>query len=264
MEGLEIERQGAALVATVERGDQNSFTSEMIDTLADAIDGAAGDGSTRFVRIRARGPVFCVSRDRAGTTPEELRAEAGRIVRINETLRTTPLVSIAEAQGDAAGFGCGIVGACDIAVASEEARFWFPEIRMGLAPTVVISWASKLLPPKRAFDMVVTGEPISFSTDLAEAKIPSRSRVNVVQDAALGAVEVEEAETELLRFAMAAPSATMGSCRTPTICPIVSCTSSVGVVPARAGMAPDKRATIITPNRSVRFPLVIFPPSAQA
>ena len=164
MEGLEIDRQGATLVATVERGEQNSFSGAMIDAVADAIDHAAGDGATRFMRIRARGPAFCLGRDRQGSTPQELRDEAGRIVRINETLRTSPLVTIAEVQGDAAGFGCGIVGACDIAVASEAARFWFPEISMGLAPTVVISWASKVLPPKRAFDMVVTGQPIDAAT----------------------------------------------------------------------------------------------------
>jgi hypothetical protein len=55
---------------------------------------------------------------------------------------------------------------------------------------------------------VVTGEPISFSTDLAEAKIPRRGRVNVVQDSALGAVEVEETETVLM--AAMAPVAGMG------------------------------------------------------
>lgn len=163
-EGLEIEGQGATLVATVERGEQNSFSGEMIDALADAIDEAAGDGSTRLVRIRARGPVFCVGRDREGTTPDELRVDAGRIAKINETLKTTPLVVITEVTGDAAGFGCGLIGSSDIAVASEAARFWFPEIKMGLAPTVVISWASKLLPAKRAFDMVVTGEPIDAAT----------------------------------------------------------------------------------------------------
>lgn len=164
IEGLEIERQGATLVATVERGEQNSFSGEMIDALVDAIDDASADPTCRFVRLRARGSVFCLARDRKGSTPDELRDEAGRIVRINETLRTTPLVVIAEVNGDAAGFGCGLVGSSDIAVSSDAARFWFPEIRMGLAPTVVISWASKLLPPKRAFDMVVTGVPIDAST----------------------------------------------------------------------------------------------------
>jgi hypothetical protein len=55
---------------------------------------------------------------------------------------------------------------------------------------------------------VVTGEPISFSTDLAEAKIPRRGRVNVVQDSALGAVEVEETEPVLM--AAIAPVGGMG------------------------------------------------------
>ncbi len=163
-EGLEIERIDATLVATVERGEQNSFSGKMIDELADTVIEAASDPSCRFVRLRARGDVFCLARDREGTTPDELRAEAARIVRINETLRTTPLVVVAEVNGDAAGFGCGLVGASDVAVASDGARFWFPEIRMGLAPSVVISWASKVLPPKRAFDMVVTGEPIDAAT----------------------------------------------------------------------------------------------------
>jgi len=164
IQGLEMERQGASLVATVERGEQNSFSGEMIDSLCTAIDDAAEDPDCRFVRLRARGEVFCLGRDRQGTTPQELRIEAARIVRINETLRTTPLVVLAEVAGDAAGFGCGLIGASDIAVASEAARFWFPEIKMGLAPTVVISWASKMLPTKRAFDMVVTGEPIDART----------------------------------------------------------------------------------------------------
>ncbi|MGH9246774.1 MAG: enoyl-CoA hydratase/isomerase family protein [Acidimicrobiales bacterium] len=163
-EGLEIERRGSTLVATVERGEENSFSGEMIDALADAIDGASSEPGCRFVRLRARGSVFCVARDRVGTTPDQLRAEAGRIVRINETLRTSPMVTIAEVNGDAAGFGCGLVAASDIAIASEQARFWFPEIRTGLPPTVVIGWASKLLPAKRAFDMVVTGDPIGAAT----------------------------------------------------------------------------------------------------
>ena len=147
------------MVATAQRGDQNLFSGEMIDALSDAVEEAARDG-LRFVRIRARGSVFCVGRDRAGATPLELRDEAARIVRVNDTLRTTPLTVVAEVQGDAAGFGAGLVASADIAVAAESARFWFPEILGGLAPTIVISWLSKSIPYKVAFDMVTSGEPI--------------------------------------------------------------------------------------------------------
>lgn len=159
VEGLQIERADHTLVVTADRGDENLFSLEMIGALSDAIDDAARDG-LRFARIRARGPVFCVGRERAGTTPLALRDEAASIVRANETFRTTPLTVIAEVQGDAAGFGAGIVASADVAVASDRARIWFPEILGGLAPSVVISWLSKSVPHKVAFDMVTTGEPV--------------------------------------------------------------------------------------------------------
>ncbi len=68
---------------------------------------------------------------------------------------------------------------------------------------------------------VVTGEPITFSTDLAESKTPRRSHVNVVREAALGAVEVEEALPEALVAGGGAPQ--------------------VAIAAAPAGRAMDKR-----------------------
>lgn len=205
MEGLDIARSGTTLVATVERGEQNSFSGEMIDAFSDAIDEAGDDGSTVFVRLRTRGGVFILARDREGTTPDELRAEGARIVRINETLRRSPLISIAEVNGDAAGFGVGIVAASDIAVASSEATFRFPEITYGLAPTVVISWATKVLPQKRAFDMAVTGEPIDAGTAeriglITEAAPPDRVEARV--DERIAAMERWSASAlrEIKRF----------------------------------------------------------------
>ena len=158
-EGLHVERAEHTLIVTAQRGEENLYTGEMIDALADSVVDAARD-DLRFVRLRARGPVFCVGRERAGKTPLELRAEAARIVRVNETLRITPLTVIAEVGGDAAGFGAGLVASADIAVASASARFWFPEILGGLAPSIVISWLSKSVPYKVAYDLVTTGEPV--------------------------------------------------------------------------------------------------------
>jgi methylglutaconyl-CoA hydratase len=63
-------------------------------------------------------------------------------------------------HGDAAGFGTGLVAASDVAVAGEDARFWWPEILGGLAPSIVISWLAKMVPHKVAFDLVSTGDPI--------------------------------------------------------------------------------------------------------
>src|SRR5918999_2660570 len=163
VEGLVLERDEITLVATAERGEENLYSSQMIDALSEAVESPARDG-LRFVRLRSRSPVFCVGRERTGQTPLELRAEAARIVRLNETLRTTPLTVVAEVNGDAAGFGAGLVAAADIAISGSAARFWFPEILGGLAPSIVISWLSKTVPYKVAYDLVATGDPVDAHT----------------------------------------------------------------------------------------------------
>ena len=158
MPDLDLERRGHTLVATSARDE---FTSAMIRELTSAVEGAALDDAIRFVRIRGRQTVFCIGRERAGTTAQALRREAGEIVALNEALRTSPLTVVAEVNGDAAGFGAGIVAASDVAIASREARLWFPEILAGLAPTVVISWLAGAISHKAAFDMVTTGKAIA-------------------------------------------------------------------------------------------------------
>lgn len=156
MDGLELKIDGSTLAAHVDRGEENLFSGEMIDGLVAAVHEAEADPEIRFLRISAGGDAFCLGRDRGGRTPDELRAEAGRIVKVNEALRATRLIVLTEVEGNAAGFGVGMIAASDIAIAAENARFWFPEMEAGLAPTVVLSWLSFLVSPKRAFELVTT------------------------------------------------------------------------------------------------------------
>ncbi len=165
-DGLIVESQGEIVVVTVERGDGNMFTGEMIDELVGVVELASTEPDRRLVRLRSIGRNFCTGREREGQTPDELRAEAARIVRANEALKNSPLIVLAEVQGDAAGFGAGLVAASDVAIASEHAAISFPEILAGLAPTIVIGWASFLIPYKRAFEMVATGRRMSASDAL--------------------------------------------------------------------------------------------------
>jgi len=161
VEGLHIQTTGDTLKVVVDRGEENSFSGSMMDAFCDSVDQASYSETMRFVHIRAEGPNFCVARDREGRAPDELRAEAIRIVRVNETCRTTPLTVVAEVQGPAAAFGAGLVASTDLAVASDEVTLSFPEILAGLAPTVVIGWLGFTLPAKAAFEMVATGRKMS-------------------------------------------------------------------------------------------------------
>lgn len=157
VDGLEVTIREQTLEVVVARGDANRFTTAMTGALADAVREAQANPAVRFVRIRAEGDAFCLGREPEGATPEELRAVSGRIVQLNELLRETPLVVVCEVEGDAAGFGVGLIAASDVAIASESAEFWFPELEAGFAPTVVLSWLVRLRPRKQAFELVATG-----------------------------------------------------------------------------------------------------------
>jgi enoyl-CoA hydratase/carnithine racemase len=167
VDGLRIDREGSTLTLTFDSDEGNRFSREMMDALIDEVRGAERDDATRFVRLRAVGEAFCLGRSKGGESPEEIRAMAMRISTVFETLRTTPLTVLAEINGPAAGFGVGMIGGSDIAVASSAATFAFPEIKAGFAPAVVLSWARYQLPPRLVYDMVSTGEPIDAGRAVA-------------------------------------------------------------------------------------------------
>lgn len=212
-EGLAIERREATLLVTVDHGEENLFSVAMVNKLTDEIRAAATEPALRFVRLRSRGDVFCLGREgasREGPRPaaRAVQAVAGAIVGLNELLQTTPLVVVAEVQGDAAGFGAGLVGNADLALAAEGARFSFPEILAGYAPTIVISWLTRAVPRKRAFEMVATGAWVDGATALRDGlitEVVSRNRLEARVDerigelAALDATALRDAKSFLAR-----------------------------------------------------------------
>jgi methylglutaconyl-CoA hydratase len=113
------------------------------------------------LRIRARGKVFCTGRERAGRDVESIRREAARLIELKRSLRASPLISIAEVQGDAFGFGFGLAIVSDFALVSEQAALGFPEMRSGLAPSAVMAYLGEYALPRFTFPLVLFGEPIS-------------------------------------------------------------------------------------------------------
>jgi methylglutaconyl-CoA hydratase len=183
-EGLRLDLDGPTLTATIDAGEGNLFSREMMDAFLEAIADASQQERLRFLRIRAEGAAFCLGRQKGGTSLDEVRGMAAKIPAINEALRTSPLTVIAEVQGDAAGFGVGLVAASDVTVAADGATFAFPEILSGFAPAVIVSWARFVVPPRLLFDMVSTGDPIDAPTArdagiVTEVVEPGRLRARV-------------------------------------------------------------------------------------
>lgn len=158
-EGLTIEVDGAVVRATLDRGDDNRLSMaicrELTELLLDPPPGA------HILRIAAVGPAFCLGRDRAGDGPDELRDEVGALIELNRALSISKLVSVAVVHADAAGFGVGLASLADVTIAAASARFWFPEVEIDLAPTVVLTWLPGVVGYKQAFHLTATGERLT-------------------------------------------------------------------------------------------------------
>src|SRR5258708_18025549 len=159
---VRIERAGDVLTFTLDNAEHgNDINGPMFDSMLSELQREASRPEARVLRIRAQGKVFCTGRERAGRDVETIRREAVRLIELKRSLRASPLISIAEVQGDAFGFGFGLAIVSDFALVSEHAALGFPEMRSGLAPSAVMAYLGEYALPRFAFPLVLFGDPIS-------------------------------------------------------------------------------------------------------
>lgn len=157
-QGLTIEQQGAVVRARVDAGPGNLFTPEMTGGLAALL--RMPPAGAHVVHLSASGPAFCMGRApfRRGAGP--LREDVEALAELVDALGQTSVVTVAEVQGDAAGFGVGLVALSDVAVAAPEAHLSFPEVDAGFAPALVLAWLGDLVGRRKAFWLSATGNRI--------------------------------------------------------------------------------------------------------
>ena len=162
MAGLDVKAvSDGVLEAVVDRPPHNLLTVEMCAELTELLRKPPADA--HVLRLRTAGEVFCLGRERAGSTPGDLVSETRTLVELHKALRTSELVTVAEIHGDAAGFGVGLIGACDVAIAVADAHFSFPEVGINLAPALVLAWLPRVVGERNAFWLTATGERITAS-----------------------------------------------------------------------------------------------------
>lgn len=186
-QGLTITSGDGVVDVVIDRGDANLLTMDMCRALIERLQ--APDADDHVLRLRALGPAFCLGRERAAETPQDLRVESRTLVELNQSLTSSRLVTVAQVQGDAAGFGVGIAALCDITLAAPSAGFRFPEVDIDLAPAVVLSWLPRIIGRKEALRMAATGRRVDAH------RAAQLGLVNVVADtdeglAALGDEEI--------------------------------------------------------------------------
>jgi methylglutaconyl-CoA hydratase len=159
--GVIIERAGEVLTFTLDNAEHgNEVTCAMFDAMLAELRAETRKPIARVMRIRARGKVFCTGRERAGRDVATIRHESARLIELKRALKTSPLISVAEVQGDALGFGFGLAIVCDFVLVAEHAALGFPEMRSGLAPAAIMAYLGEYALPRFAFPLVLFGDPI--------------------------------------------------------------------------------------------------------
>jgi enoyl-CoA hydratase len=175
-DAFRVEDDAAGRVATVKftrPAAGNKVTAEEISLIGRAVRTAGSRKDIRAVLVRGEGAHFCQGRAsdppaKTLTTALDIRTDlTERILGAYGDLRETPVPVIAVVQGEAKGFGCGFVAACDLAIAAEDAAFSFPELDHHLPPTLAMSAMLHKVTPKRLLHLVYTRRTIGAAEALS-------------------------------------------------------------------------------------------------
>ena len=144
----------------------NALSVEMIAALSEALDRIASEDSVRAVILAGAGKAFCAGHDlrqmqaaRSDTDQGRAHFEAlfAACSAMMQRIGALPQPVIAQVQGIATAAGCQLVASCDMAVAAEDTRFGVNGVNIGLFCATPMVALTRAIPPRAAFEMLVTG-----------------------------------------------------------------------------------------------------------
>jgi enoyl-CoA hydratase/carnithine racemase len=163
-ETIKVEIQAPVAQVVLNRPEvKNAMSFQMVRDLQAAFETLRENRAIRCIVLSGEGGTFC-----AGGDINELRDaftnptanSTGNAVNMDAMLNavnTAPQVVVAKIEGTAFGGGLGLVCVSDIAIASQEARFAMPEVRLGLVPSFISPYVMKRIGLTRARELMLTG-----------------------------------------------------------------------------------------------------------
>jgi enoyl-CoA hydratase/carnithine racemase len=159
---LREDRDGICTLTMNRPAQMNLLTSEMLSALQQAFESIGRENSVRVVILAAAGKGFCAGHDikeiRALKELAKIEALFARCSRMMQAITALPPPVIARVQGAAAAAGCQLVAQCDLAVASEAAKFTTPGVTWGFFCSTPGVAVARNVSRKRALEMLLTGD----------------------------------------------------------------------------------------------------------
>ncbi|HEV2166121.1 MAG TPA: enoyl-CoA hydratase/isomerase family protein [Thermoplasmata archaeon] len=165
---LRLEHRGAVAILTIDHPPVNVLSGAVLDRFLARLEEVEADPSVRAVVLASASPkAFAAGadiREMSTMGPDEARVHGARGQAVTIALESLPMPVIAAVNGSCLGGGCEIALACDLVLASEDARFGQPEINLGVMP----GWGGTQRLPRRigaarAREWILTGRSASAS-----------------------------------------------------------------------------------------------------
>src|SRR5438105_2922510 len=163
------ETEGPVARVTLNRPEKrNPLGPTTIGELLHALETAKADAQVRVIVLTGAGKVFSAGGDLSsmgsGGTPLQATGGAatrpGTFVDLNLALTRLGKPTIAMVNGHALAGGLGLVVACDVAIAADDAQLGTPEINVGLWPMMIMATIFRNVPRKRGLELIMTGDKI--------------------------------------------------------------------------------------------------------
>lgn len=171
-------QRGVATVLLDSERNRNALSRRLLAELAAALDEAAADPDVRVVVLTGAGPAFCSGAD----LKEQADGKGPGPVSMPDVLtrifeHRCPVV--ARVNGAVRAGGIGLMAACDVVVAPEDATFAFSEVRIGVVPAIIAVPVLMRMNATAAHEYFLTGEPFDAAeavrTGLVNRAVPARS-----------------------------------------------------------------------------------------
>ena len=181
---VEAAREPGIALVTLNRPEaRNSLSLATLEALHAGIDRLGHDKAVKAIVLTAAGAAFCAGHDLKEIVAHRADADSGRgfyelamatCARTMQAIMTCPKPVIAAVNGTATAAGCQLVATCDLAVASDAAKFCTPGVNIGLFCSTPMVALTRNVPRKRAMEMLLLGELIG-AAEAAEWGLVNRA-----------------------------------------------------------------------------------------
>jgi methylglutaconyl-CoA hydratase len=161
---IEATPAGAVTVVMNRPARRNAFNADLIAAMAEAFETLRGAEGVRVVFLRGDGGAFSAGadlewmREAVDRTESDNREDAFAMAEMLKLLWDLPALTVALVESAAFGGGAGVVAACDMAVATADARFSFSEVKLGLIPATISPYVVAAIGPRAARGLFASGQ----------------------------------------------------------------------------------------------------------